>query len=132
MSQEDVKKVYGEPDKIRDDEREKGTIVYTYNNELIKFLFGKYDNYKLSTIEVFNPKATLFNKNIINMTKEEIENFLKSNGYSEFEFTEYIFSEQIYCESICSFFEFEFNRLRSVEISLLSDNEGNDIWPKII
>ena len=127
MSQEEVKTIMGKPDKISElDER----IVYYFNVPLIKTAFDMTDDYKMYSIEVFNPETILFNKKVINETKSDIFGLLNSNGYYEIEGEEYDTFETLFCKDIWSTFMFEFNRLKSVEFSPLYGDDDKLIWPK--
>jgi len=126
--QEDVINVLGKPDKISESEKEDG-IVYYYNNQMIKTKFDLLDNGKLYSFEVYNPKAIMFNQEIINKKKSEILDLLKLNGYDDIEQEDYEFFETLFCRGIWSTFAFEFGKLVHVEFSPLSDSNDKIIWP---
>lgn len=129
MSQEDVKRIIGKPDKITEDERPDG-ITYYYNHLLIKTNFDKDEDCRLYSIEVFNPDVYMFDQKIMGKEKDEILDLLKSNGYCEIEQEDYSCFETVFCEKIWSTFEFEFNRLRNIEFSpLFGDDGATIIWP---
>ena len=130
MSQEDVKSIMGEPDKISETERE-NEIVYYFNDLLISATFDKNEDCRMYSIEVFNPKVFMFNQQIVNKDKNEILDLLKSNGYYEVKEEECDFVETIFCEETWSTFTFEFSKLRSIEISPLYANDDEIIWPSI-
>ena len=130
MSQEEVKKIMGCPDKISETEKEDG-IVYYFNDPLIKTKFDKNEDCKMYSIEVYNPEVFMFNQKIINMNKDEFLNLLKSNGYCETVEEDYTFFDTIFCEEIWSTFSFELGRLTDMEFSPLSDKDGKSIWPII-
>lgn len=128
MNQEETKTILGEPNKISETEKDSG-VVYTFNQQMIKLKFDKDNDMKLYSIEVHNPNIKMFNRRIINKTKEEIKSLLMSIGYSDIEYNEYDFFETLFCEEIWTTFEFEFDRLKSVEFSPLYKDDNEIIWP---
>ena len=127
MSQEEVKGIVGEPNKITEIE-ECGWILYYFNDLLIKTIFDKNEDCKMYSIEVFNPRMLMFNQKIINEGKSKILELLHLNGYYEIEEEEYDFFETVFCREIWTTFTFEFNRLRSIEFSPLFKKDGKFIW----
>lgn len=126
--QEDVINLLGEPDKISETEKVDG-IVYYYNNQMIKIKFDLLENGKLYSFEVYNPKVTMFNREIINKEKNEILDLLKLNGYCDTVQEDYEFFETVFCKEVWSTFAFEFDRLTNIEFSPLSDTNDKTIWP---
>lgn len=126
--QEDVINLLGKPDKILETEKEDG-IVYYYNKQMIKTKFDLLENGRLYSFEVYNPRAIMFNQEIINKEKDEILDLLKLNGYCEIEQEDYEFFDTIFCKGIWSTFAFEFDKLVNVEFSPLSDTNDKIIWP---
>lgn len=119
--------ILGNPDKTNIDERE-GFIVYYYNEKMTKFYFSS-DSDRLITIEVFHPDTYLWKQHIIGMKMNEVEELLIENNISMDPIEDYDFFEVIFCEKIWSVFCFEYGRLKSLEFSVLCDEEGNYIWP---
>ncbi len=128
MYQDEVKGIWGEPNRINTEEKEQG-IVYYFNSKMVKLKFDLDENEKLYSIEVHNPKVKMFDKHIFLKTKKEIENYLINNGYSDFEYDLYDTFETLFCREIWTTFEFVFERLRSVEFSPLFKNDDDIIWP---
>jgi len=128
MSQEDVKKILGNPNKISEEEKDDG-IVYQYFDMLIKLKFDKKEHLKLYSIEVHNPKVTMFNQKILNKTKKEILKMLDDRGYKDIEHEDYDLFETLFCEEIWTTFSLELDRLIYFEFSPLF--KANEIvWPK--
>lgn len=94
-----------------------------------KYKFDKDYNYRLETIETYNPEAGMFGQKIIGMSKEQIKNLLKQNNCFDTEYEEYDFFETLFCENIWTTFEFIFDRLNSFEFSPLFKDENERIWP---
>ena len=128
MCQEEVISLMGKPDKIVRTEPF-GDIYYYFNNQLTKLEFDSSEDYRLYTIEVFNPTVLMFNQQLINKDKGEILMLLKANGYSEIEQEEYETFETVLCEEIWSEFAFEFNKLKRISYSPLFDDNDEIIWP---
>lgn len=128
MTQEEIKSIWGEPNRINTEEKEQG-IVYYFNSKMVKLKFDLDEDSKLSSIEVHNPKVKIFNRNVFLKTKEEIKSLLKSNGYINFEYEDYEIFDTFFCEDIWATFEFEFDRLISIEFSPLYKNDDERIWP---
>lgn len=131
MFQEDVKAIWGNPDRVSLTEKDSG-IVYSYNDRMVKLKFDEEEELKLYTIETFNPDTIMFNQKIIGKKKDEIRSILKDNRYKEPKYEEYDFFETLFCEEVRSTFEFEFDKLRSIEFSPLFNNDDELIWPKKI
>lgn len=74
MSQDQVKSILGEPNKISNDALDFG-IVYFFNKEMILAKFDNEEDLKLYSIEVHNPKVKMFNQRIINKSKKKIKSF---------------------------------------------------------
>lgn len=129
MSQEEIKSILGEPNKINNDELDYG-IVYYFNKEMITTKFDEEEGLKLYSIDVYNTDVILLKQKIIGKSIEDIKNILIKNGYSNFEYEDYHSFDILYCEEICATFMFEFNRLKSIEFSPLYINENDIAWPE--
>lgn len=128
MSEEEVREILGKPDKINEEEKVDGTVYY-YNSKIIKLKFDKRQQCRLYSIEVHNPQMRMFGNNIFLKTQEEIEYYLKSNGYFDFEYYNYDAFETLFCKGIWTTFLFEFNTLRSLEFSPLIKNADGWVLP---
>ncbi|MCL2677960.1 MAG: hypothetical protein FWE85_02780 [Clostridiales bacterium] len=135
MSQKEVITIMGKPNKVSEfeieDEEEGGRIVYFYNDSLIATKFDEDENFRMYSIEVFNPEALMFGQKIMNKVKDEILDLLKLNGYFEIAEEKYDYFDAVFCEEIWSRFIFEFDRLKSVEVSPLFDKDEKIIWPEM-
>ena len=130
MTQDDVKTLLGEPNKITDQELD-FAIIYYYNEKMLKIKFDKDENLRLYSIEVFKPDVLMFDQKVIGKTKEQITSLLKSLGFSELEFEDYDTFDTVFSEKIWTTFCFEFDRLVSFEFSPLFEEDGETIiWPK--
>lgn len=128
LSQDEVKDILGKPDKVSETEKT-DNIVYSYNYNLTKYKFDKDEDYRLETIETYNPEVILFGEKIVGMSKEQIKDLLIQNNYYNTEYEEYDFFETLFCENIWTTFQFNFDRLQSLEFSPLFKDENERIWP---
>ena len=128
MSQEEIKSILGEPDKINSEEIDYG-IVYYFNKEMLVVKFDKDENFKLYSIESFNPEIKMFNKRIMKKSKDSIKTLLRKKGYTKVGYQEYDSFDTLYFEEIRTTLMFEFDRLRSIEFSPLLKNDDEIIWP---
>jgi len=130
MTQDDIKTLLGEPNKISDLELD-FAIIYYYNEKMLKTKFDKDENLRLYSIEVFKPDVLMFDQKVIGQTKEQITSILKNLGFSELEFEDYDTFDTVFSEKIWTTFCFEFDRLVSFEFSPLFEEDGETIiWPK--
>lgn len=130
MYPDEVEIVWGIPDKINQEDDEQ-RIVYYYDNKMVKLIFDKEVDSRLYIIEVHHQEIKLFNENIFGRTKEAVAEFLRSNGYPEFEIEDYETFETFFCESIWTSFIFEFDKLMHVEFSPLFNDNDEIIWPEM-
>lgn len=128
ISQEDVKEILGNPNKISEEEKDDG-IIYQYFEKQIKLKFDKKEHLKLYSIEVHNPKVTMFNLKLLNKTKGEILKLLDDRGFKNIEHQDYDLFETLFCEEIWTTFSFELDRLNYFEFSPLF-RADEIIWPK--
>ena len=128
MNQEEIENILGIPCKISKTGSGYG-IVYIYNRKMVRLTFDRDENYKLFWIDAYHPKILMFNQSIINKTKKEINTLLFANGYSKVEYSCYDNFETLFCEEIWTTFNFEFNKLISIEFTPLINNNDEVIWP---
>lgn len=122
MYKKEIETIIGKPNKITRGAVEDWT-TYEYFDEMIRLIFSKEENDRLITIEVHHQEIMLFNENIFNKTKEEIKEFLNKNGCSDIEYEDYETFETLSCSELHTTFEFEFNKLNSIEFSPLFNND---------
>lgn len=128
MSSRMVKNILGEPDRINTDERD-GFVVYYYNKIMTRLFFCVDQEEILHTIDTYHKDTYLWDQKVIGKSMTEIEMLLKENNINTWEIEDYDFYEVIFCEEIWSIFCFEYDKLISIEFSIISDEDGNLIWP---
>jgi len=118
---------YGEPEEVQnieDDEALNTTILHYWEYGFSAFFVGSSAPL-LAGIEVDHPDATLFGKEIMGMTEDELIGFMKENGYTNFE------KEQEETDKRLSFdvgmmdFFFRQNLLVYMNFGVLVDEDGN-------
>lgn len=84
MSREALKRILGEPDEIEstvnDEDDTDITESWHYDNIEVSVSFEKIEGWKLCTIAVSAPEATLKGHKIIGLSKSELTDILKSMG----------------------------------------------------
>ncbi len=82
MGREQVKKILGEPNEIErnvhDDNEEDVTESWHYDDIEVSLSFEKTEDWKLCTIAVSDPEATINGKKVVGMSTEEVKALLKS------------------------------------------------------
>ena len=127
----DLEMKLGVPDKINDEERD-AHIVYYYNHLKAKFYFcSDYDN-RLLAIQTFHPETCLWDRKIIGMGKAELENLLDEQKIKQKCYEDYESFDVIFCEEIWAIFCFCYDKLQSIEFSVVDDVDGQLVWPKVM
>ena len=124
----EIVQILGRPSKINRKERT-GFIVYYYNKMMTKFYFS-IEEHKLITIETFHPDTYLWDRKVIGMRMSEIMDLLNERNLRAGPLEDYDTFEVIFCEEIWTVFCFEYDRLKSVEFSVLNEENGNYKWPQ--
>lgn len=127
MTQNDVTKILGNPDKIitcRDD-----GIEWIYNSLKIKIFFGYEENERLYSIEVFHKEVEYLSHRIIGMSLNSFRQFMESKGYDSFEHETYDYFETMYYDPLNTTFTVEFGEITSVEFSPLFEDDDTIRWP---
>ncbi len=84
MSREQIKTMLGEPDEVEsythDDQGEDITESWHYDEMEISISFEKIEDWKLCTIAVSDPDCTLIGKEVIGITRADLESLLDEMG----------------------------------------------------
>ncbi|MBN1499713.1 MAG: hypothetical protein JW982_06150 [Spirochaetes bacterium] len=120
----------GDPDRINEIDMElpDSRILY-YNDQFTKYKFDKNENYRLYSIETYNPMVIMFDKKLIGMKKDALLKLLKEKNVAHLEFEDYYSFEIIHSDQINTTFMIEFDRLTSIEFSPLLLDEDTIQWP---
>jgi hypothetical protein len=118
---------YGEPDDLEhyDDDEATNTTVLNYWQIGFSAFFVGVSNQKLAGIEVDHPKTTLYGKQIIGYSEEELIELMKKNGHEDFETENEEVDKRIsYEQSMMDFF-FREGVLVYMNFGVFIDTKGN-------
>jgi len=140
MTEEEVIKHLGKPDKIDEEEYVEGTgdwhRVLWYSPRNVNFTFNKEDDYRLGTITIMGSGYKLFNKELFNAPKSlvrkiVIEHFRELMPIEDYTLLENEPHECLNSDELGIMFWFDSDNLSEMQCGYLyeSDNE-TIIWPK--
>jgi hypothetical protein len=118
---------FGEPEEVQnfDDDEELSTTVLHYWKEGLSAFFVGLSGPILAGLEIDHPDVRLFNKKIIGITEEELIDFMKQNGYKNFEIDFEDSDKRLsYDVGMMDFF-FRNNKLIYMNFGVLVDENGN-------
>lgn len=126
MKEQDVKGLYGEPDKqFKDDDK---NVIYLYNDKKLRLTFYQDEGYKLGYIIVSHPDSRLFNKAVIGEKWSEMQGFLKENKLSSFENESFDTVDNYFNEDNWVIFQVEYNEIIRVEIGATINSKDEFDW----
>ncbi len=139
MTQDEIKKIYGEPDEIEEfkssDEENDNTVAFHYDEIEASVSFDELDNWKLNSIYLSDPEVTLNGKKIIGLSIDELYEVLEPLNLGEIE-EENVLDEDDPDGHVVSImkssinFWLEDNIVKEIEFSPLYDENDNVIWAK--
>ena len=93
MSIDEIIAIFGEPSNNEEIEpliegKEQNSILFDYDDEAFSLYFEGVQSSVVASISTQNEDATLFGERIYDMTRNEIVELMKNNGYKEFEIEE--------------------------------------------
>jgi len=118
---------FGEPEEVQnfDDDEELSTTVLHYWKEGLSAFFVGLSGPILAGLEIDHPDVRLFNKKILGITEEELIDFMKQNGYKNFEIDFEDSDKRLsYDVGMMDFF-FRNNKLIYMNFGVLVDENGN-------
>lgn len=124
MSQAEVIKIMGKPDKIVEEKCVHSTW-YFYNEWMITVSFDWDEMNTLGWIKCSNPEVSLWNHHLIGMHSDVLMKLLKEHKVMEIEYEEYTSFESIDCEDIGIEFILEFNMVQEVTVGFIFDEAGD-------
>ncbi len=134
MFRTDVEKILGPPEQITTDESHNDSfIIWYYWSKRVSFSFDSEVDFRLTTIEMFNPEATLYGISIIGMTEDEAQKVLFSNGHknpviSDESQDEFNWKLMDYEDSDLNVW-FEDGVVNSVQWGVNIDENDQECWP---
>lgn len=126
MKQEDVKKLYGEPDKHFKDEDK--NIIFAYNQLQLRLTFYDDEDFRLGYIISSNPRLTINEKVVINETVEDVKKQLEFHKLKAWEKEDFDLAENHFNEENWLILQSEFGRIIKVEIGAIIKNEDDFDW----
>lgn len=118
---------YGEPDDLEnyDDDEVTNTTVLNYWHLGFSAFFVGLPNQKLAGIEVDQPKTTLYGKQIIGYSEEELIELMKKHGHEDYETEDEEVDRRLsYEQSMMDFF-FREGVLVYMNFGVFIDTKGN-------
>ena len=90
MSVDEIVNIFGEPSNHEEMEPlaegvENVSVLYDYDDEDFSLYFEGVSSYVVASISTRNEDAMLFGERIYDMSRNEIVDMMKDNGYKEFE-----------------------------------------------
>ena len=119
LKEKDIIQLCGEPDKVVI--QESGNRDLYFNELMIVCKLESENDYILGWIEVHNPKATMFEKELFNMDLKTILAVLKEKLNEEPEVTDYESFETYYYDKSEVELQIEFGKLKNINFGYLFD-----------
>lgn len=126
MKENDVKALYGEPDRTFKDEDK--NVVYLYNKQKIRLTFYADEDFKLGYIIASHPDLELFGEKVMGQQWQEIQKQVSGNGLRNFE-KEWIDTvESYFNEEHWVMFHVEFAEVVKVELGAIINSKDEFDW----
>ncbi|MFL9837535.1 hypothetical protein ABS768_08505 [Flavobacterium sp. ST-75] len=126
MKQQDVKAIYGEPDREYKDDEE--NIIYVYNKEKFRLTFYSDEDFRLGYIISPNPDLELFSKKIIGQKWGDVAAVLKENKITSFEKEPFDITDNYFNEDNWVIFQVEFDEVDTLELGAVFDKNDEFDW----
>ena len=126
MKQQDVKAIYGEPDREYKDDEE--NIIYVYNKEKFRLTFYSDEDFRLGYIISPNPDLELFSKKIIGQKWGDVAAMLKENKITSFEKEPFDITDNYFNEDNWVIFQVEFDEVDTLELGAVFDKNDEFDW----
>ncbi|WP_417354661.1 hypothetical protein [Flavobacterium sp.] len=126
MKQQDVKAIYGEPDREYKDDEE--NIIYVYNKEKFRLTFYSDEDFRLGYIISPNRDLELFSKKIIGQKWGDVAAMLKENKITSFEKEPFDITDNYFNEENWVIFQVEFDEVDTLELGAVFDKNDEFDW----
>ncbi len=126
MKQEDVKKLYGAPDKHFKDEDK--NIIFVYNQLQLRLTFYDDEDLRLGYMISSNPRLTIYAEVVVNETVEDVKKQLEGHQLRAWEKEDFDLAENYFNEENWLILQSEFGRIVKVEIGAIIKNEDDFDW----
>ncbi|MEE1898499.1 hypothetical protein V1389_09140 [Flavobacterium rakeshii] len=126
MKQQDVKAIYGEPDREYKDDEE--NIIYVYNKEKFRLTFYSDEDLRLGYIISANPDLELFSNKIIGQKWGDVAAVLKENKITSFEKEPFDITDNYFNEDNWVIFQVEFDEVDTLELGAVFNSKDEFDW----
>ncbi|MUV03057.1 hypothetical protein GN157_04980 [Flavobacterium rakeshii] len=126
MKQQDVKAIYGEPDREYKDDEE--NIIYVYNKEKFRLTFYSDEDLRLGYIISANPELELFSNKIIGQKWGDVAAVLKENKITSFEKEPFDITDNYFNEDNWVIFQVEFDEVDTLELGAVFNSKDEFDW----
>lgn len=126
MKQQDVKAIYGEPDREYKDDEE--NIIYVYNKEKFRLTFYSDEDLRLGYIISANPELELFSNKIIGQKWGDVAVVLKENKITSFEKEPFDITDNYFNEDNWVIFQVEFDEVDTLELGAVFNSKDEFDW----
>ena len=131
MNEKDIVGILGAPTK-RHFNNDECLLYLEYYSMSTKFKFDEDEDFKLTNIETSNKEASIFYKKIIGCEKKEVVELLNSKGYTNFEWEDYEYFDELYCYELSLWITFEYDKVTGFEFfPFIDDNDDGFLWPAL-
>ena len=126
MKINDVKSLYGEPNKQFKDEDK--NLIYVYNQFQLRLTFYEDEAFRLGYMICSNPDLLLFDAFVIGRNVEEVKKELEKNQFKEWEKEDFDIAENHFNEEHWLILQSEFDQIRKVEIGAIINDKDEFDW----
>lgn len=126
MKQNDVKALYGEPDREYKDDEE--NIIYVYNDRKMRLTFYEDEDLRLGYIISSHPDLELFSHKVIGKKWAEVASLMKDNKVNSFEKEPYDITDNYFNEDNWVIFQVEFEEVNTLEVGAVFNSNDEFDW----
>lgn len=126
MKINDVKSLFGEPNKQFKDEDK--NLIYVYNQLQLRLTFYEDEAFRLGYVICSNPDLLLYDAFVIGRKVEEIKNELEKHFYKTWEIEDFDIAENHFNEEHWLILQSEFDQIRKVEIGAIINDKDEFDW----
>jgi hypothetical protein len=131
MTAAEIEKLVGIPEEIEEiDDEEAKTKIWHFWSKGMSLFFEDENESRLSSIEIDNSNATIWDKKAFEMNEKELTDLFVSKGYNEMdsEMQEWGEKRLSFDDAMIDLY-FDDAELVSINYSVLINEEENPVWP---
>ena len=126
MAENDVKGIYGNPDRqFRDDDK---NVIYVYNDKKLRLTFYQDEDFRLGYILSTSPSLEMFSTKIMGAKWSAAEPMLKEKGLKDFDIESFDSIDNHFNEANWIIFQVEFNEVIKVELGATINSKDEFDW----